>query len=118
MVFTRQEAITLRDAVLQERKRVRNPKLDAILSESLSIEEVEKKFKESITKYPAHDFHSVEVLYKVVNDYNDPECTLLRKDVHEEIKLKYKDAFPDAILSNPVHPDCQFIRYSLSLTLP
>lgn len=93
MSFPLEEAILFRNKVLLEEKENRKPRVNSILAQSLTLEQVEKKLRYSIQTRPTEDHHYVLVLNVVTNDWGTKDYALLREEVYEALEKKYGEAF-------------------------
>jgi hypothetical protein len=93
MGLTVEQAKELRVAMLAKKKAERKVRVDEIVSASLTLEVVEKKLRAAISSHPENRCVNVTVLNVVLNDWDCPDRAVLREEVLEQLKKKYKTAF-------------------------
>lgn len=93
MGLTLEQAKELRVAMLAKKKAERKIRVDAIVANALSLEQVERKLRDGISSHPENRAINVTVLNVVLNDWDSPDGKVIRAEVVEELRKRYHDAF-------------------------
>ena len=93
MGLTLEQARELREQALQNKKKERKVRVDAIVTKSLSLEEVEKKLRNLIITNPERSVFGLVVLDRVTNDWDSPDRDKIRAEVKAELIDKYGQVF-------------------------
>lgn len=104
MSFTRQDALDMRMKMLGNDMAGVKACIDRAVQRSLSLEQVETKFRESVSQCPLGIKHKVVVLAGAMTDMTYQKYIMFIEDeVQDALMKKYRDAFPDCTLvKNPL----------------
>lgn len=118
MGLTSQQAESFRQYILQKQKDSRRERVDWVVSKASSIEDVERRFKLQIEKYPENTYVGIYVLDIITNDWDEPDRKKINADVKEILTKKYENEFPDADLEEaPASAGNQGIAFKLTMRL-
>lgn len=118
MGLTATEAEEFRQSILQKQKELRNPRVEWVVSKASSIEDVQRRFKLQIEKYPENTYVGIYVLDIITNDWDEPDRKKINADVKEILTKKYENEFPDADLEEaPASAGNQGIAFKLTMRL-